>query len=67
MCSTQKREDYSIDSSAFDHMVEEKYGYSLASSVLSSVSGSESESESEDGSDIHINRKILVLKKNYVE
>jgi hypothetical protein len=44
-------------------MVEEEYGYSLASSVLSSVSGSESESESED-EDIHINRKILVLKKN---
>lgn len=63
MCSTQKREDYSIDSSAFDDMIQEKYGYSLASSVLSSVSGSESESESEDGSDIHINRKILVLKK----
>jgi hypothetical protein len=63
LCSRKKREDYSVDSSTFNQMVEEEYGYSLASSVLSSVSGSESESESED-EDIHINRKILVLKKN---
>lgn len=66
LCSNKKNGgDYSVGSSTFDQMVEEKYGYSLASSVLSSVSGSESESQSsEDGSDIHLNRKILVRKKS---
>jgi len=61
-----KSDDYSVDTQAFDQMVQEKYGYSLASSVLSSVSESESESdESVDNKDIHINRKILIRKHRH--
>jgi len=62
----EKGDDFSVDTSDFDQMVREKYGYSLASSVLSSVSESESESdESFDDPDVHINRKILVRKKKH--
>lgn len=60
----EKGDDYSIDTSAFDQMVQEKYGYSLASSVLSSVSESESESdESSVDPRIHINRNVVVRKR----
>ena len=59
----EKSEDYSVDTSAFDQMVQEKYGYSLASSVLSSVSESDSSSDESVDGDIHINRKIVVRKK----
>ena len=55
-------EDYSVDSSTIDNLVQEKFGYSMASSVLSSVSESESESDESEGDDVHLNRKIFVLK-----
>lgn len=69
MCVAHKKSnDFSVDSSAFEQMIQEKYGYSLASSVLSSVSDSESESDySDDGQDIHINRKIVVKKRHHGE
>lgn len=64
LCDLRQGDDYSLDSSAFDQMVQEKYGYSLASSVLSSVSESDSESdESSVDPNVHINRKIVVKKR----
>lgn len=62
---TEANEDYTVDSSTFEQEVQEKYGYSLASSVLSSVSESESSysDESEDPR-THINRKIVIRKRS---
>jgi hypothetical protein len=61
----ETNEDYTVDSSTFEQEVQEKYGYSLASSVLSSVSESESSysDESEDPR-IHLNRKIVIRKRS---
>jgi hypothetical protein len=57
-------QDYTSSSSDFEQVVEKMYGYSLASSVLSSVSESESSSsdESEDPR-VHLNRNIVVRKE----
>jgi hypothetical protein len=58
-------EDYAVDSSTFEQEVLQNYGYSLASSVFSSVSDSES-SDSDESEDprIHLNRRIVIRKKS---
>jgi hypothetical protein len=62
--ANNESQDYTCDSSVFEQVVEEKHGYSLASSVLSSVSESESSSSYEsDDPRVHINRNIVVRKE----
>ena len=62
-CEDEETGDYTQDSSTFEQEVQEKYGYSLASSVLSSVSESESSYSDESEDPRIIKLKPVVIRK----